>query len=668
MKQSVKNPLALTALILVFVALMLPVTAYLGYRRNLGNIEQMLYSKGSALLVAVLHEAENALIADREILDALGARLADNCRFSLLLHSRGALDQARLSEIARQAGLARLDLYSGSGKLTLSSDPPHAPAQMPGVFSQIEEEEGYLAAFLAEPGDDEQESYTREYFAVLVFSPDSAAGVAYLDTERLAEVRRRFGIGLILEDIAAIPGVGYAVLQDTLGIIAASHQVAALGSIQGDPFFPIPSGETKGRYTDFNGEEVYELASTFQLGGENYGYLRVGLTTEEIRSIAARDRRRFIQGILVLAVLLIVVGALYLAGRRQLRLEQEHSRIKGFSQSVLEGMAEAVIVVDQEKRIVLINRTCENLCGCPPGLSDKESLQSLSSELAQAVSRLEQESLSALEIEFQQPDGTLLPVMISTSAITVAGKSFTTIILSDLTDRKQAEQLALHTQRYKTMAEVSAGMAHEIRNPLNAIGMNVQRLKLEFSPEAESRSQYEDFIDTIRSEVARLNGIVEQFLKLARFPEPKMEPLRIDRLIQETLDFIRPELTGRGIKLVANLTEAPEFLFDPGQIKQVVTNLATNAAEAMGDSGTLTIEGTLDSGNYRIAFHDTGPGIPEQEQERIFEPFFSTKRGGMGLGLAIVERIVSEHGGTVRLESEQGRGAAFIVSLPVKTE
>ena len=147
-----------------------------------------------------------------------------------------------------------------------------------------------------------------------------------------------------------------------------------------------------------------------------------------------------------------------------------------------------------------------------------------------------------------------------------------------------------------------------------------------------------------------------------------MEPLRIDRLIQETLDFIRPELTGRGIKLVANLTEAPEFLFDPGQIKQVVTNLATNAAEAMGDSGTLTIEGTLDSGNYRIAFHDTGPGIPEQEQERIFEPFFSTKRGGMGLGLAIVERIVSEHGGTVRLESEQGRGAAFIVSLPVKTE
>ena len=169
MKKSVKNPLALTALILVFVALMLPVTAYLGYRRNLGNLEQMLYSKGSALLEAVLHEAENALIADREILDALGARLADNCRFALLLHSRGALDQARLSELAARAGLARLDLYSSSGSLSLSSDPQLAPAQLPGVFSQVEEEEGYLAAFLTEPGGDEQENYSREYFAVLVF-------------------------------------------------------------------------------------------------------------------------------------------------------------------------------------------------------------------------------------------------------------------------------------------------------------------------------------------------------------------------------------------------------------------------------------------------------------------------------------------------------------------
>jgi len=668
MKQPVKNPLALTALILVLVAMLLPLTAYLGYRRNMGNLEQMLYSKGSALLEAVLHEAENALIADREILDGLGARLADNCRFVLLLDQNRALDQAQLSALARKAGLARFDLYSPTGRLRLSSDPQRAPEQMPDNFYQIEEEEGYTAAFLAERAEDQDESYSREYFAVLVFSPDSSTCIAYLDTEKLAQLRRRFGIGLILEDIAAIPGVGYAVLQDTLGIIAASHQVASLGSIQGDPFFPIPGGETRGRYTDFNAEEVYELASSFQLGGENYGYLRVGLTTEEIRSIAARDRRRFIQGVVVLGVLLVVVGVLYFAGRRQLRLEQEHSRIKGFSQSVLEGMAEAVIVVDEEKRIVQINQACENLCGCSDTPSDRENLHSLSAELAEAVLRLEEEGLAASEIEIQRPDGSLVPVIISTSAIEVAGKRYTTIILSDLTDRKEAEQLALHTQKYKTMAEVSAGMAHEIRNPLNAIGMNVQRLKLEFSPEKESRSEYEDFIDTIRSEVARLNSIVEQFLGLASFPEPKMELSRIDKLVRETLNFIRPELTRRGIKLVANLAEAPEFLFDPGQIKQVVTNLVNNATESMEDSGTLTIEGTLRGGSYRITLSDTGPGIPAQERERIFEPFFSTKRSGMGLGLAIVGRIVNEHGGTVRVESEQGSGATFIVSIPVRAE
>jgi len=668
MKQPLRNPLALTALVLVFVALLLPVSAYLGYRRNLGNLDQMLYSKGSALLETVLHEAENALIADREILDVLGARLADNCRYVLLLQRKGDLDQARLGALAREADLARLDLYSPRGLLSLSSHPQQAPQKIPGDFNQAEREEGYTPAFLTRRAEDENGGYSREYFAVLVFSLDSTACVACLDSERLAQLRRRFGIGLILEDISAIQGVGYAVLQDTLGIIAASYQVAALGSIQGDPFFPIPSGETRGRYMNFNGEEVYELASSFQFGGENYGYLRVGLTTDEIRSIAARDRRRFIQGVLILAVLLIVVGALYLAGRRQLRLELEHSRIKGFSQSVLEGMTEAVIVVDEQKRIVLINHACENLCGCSHGHSEPESLDSLSGELDEAVARLEQESLAASETEIQRPDGTLLPLLISISGIEVAGKRYTTIILSDLTDRKQAERLALRNEKYKTMAEVSAGMAHEIRNPLNSIGMNVQRLKLEFSPEAASRSEYEDFIDTIRSEVARLNGIVEQFLKLARFPEPKMESFRLDRLVRDTLDFIRPELAGRGIKLVADLAGMPESLFDPGQIRQVVTNLVTNAAEAMGDSGALTVEGAPDGGDYRIVFSDTGPGIPAGERERIFEPFFSTKRGGMGLGLAIAARILSEHGGTVRVQSAQGRGAEFVVSIPVKTE
>ncbi|HLA41652.1 MAG TPA: hypothetical protein VJ417_16735, partial [Candidatus Glassbacteria bacterium] len=320
-----KTPLTTTALVLVALAVLLPVVAYLGYRSNLSNLERMLYSKGSALMEAVLHESENALVADREITDMLTARLAQTGRLALLLAAGTSPGAVRLDTLAALAELSSIDLYSERSALLASSDPVAAPRYFPEGLLDSEYEPGVFSAYVTPGGDFKSAGAVPDDRCYAVTVEDFAGRLAacYIAAEKLISVRRRLGIGLILDDLASVRGVRYAVLQDTLGIIAASLQVVSLESIAGDEFFPIPENEIRGRHTRFEGEEVYELASAFTFEGADFGYLRLGLATDEIRAIAESDRNRFLLGIVVLMVLLVVAAALYLAGQKQLGLELE---------------------------------------------------------------------------------------------------------------------------------------------------------------------------------------------------------------------------------------------------------------------------------------------------------------------------------------------------------
>jgi PAS domain S-box-containing protein len=664
MKGLLNNPLGFATLVIVTVAVLLPLMALLEYRSNRKNLDRMLYSKGAALMESVLHDAENAVLAEREISDQLTARLADNARYALLLGGKGVSAGNVFAAAAETNGLTRLEVYAGDGSLEGGSDPGSSPRFLPDDLDPGTAEDGPLILLISEPGTDSL-SAGDELLAVAVRGEHDRVGVAYAPADQLFALHRRLGIGLILDDLSAVEGVAYAVLQDTLGIIAVSSQVAEISRISEDPFFPLPTGEIRGRYRDFLDEEVYELAARFQMGGESYGYLRVGLSTGEVRSIAELDRKRFAFGMTVLMVLAAVAVALYYFRLRHLRLEQEHTQIKSLSDSVLEAMGEAVMVIDHEGRILLLNHACEKLCKHTTRSYQGCLLSEVAPHLARKLENLELEKPLVLEIELPQAGSPeTVPTLVSASLLTISGSCYTTIILRDLTDRKRAEELTLRNEKYKVMSEVSASVAHEIRNPLNAIGMNVQRLKMEFAPAVDNREEYEDFIEIIRREVERINAIVEQYLTLARFPGPKKERAEIGRLLRETLEFFSAELTERRIKWQDDIEPAEPFFFDPAQLRQVFTNLIKNAAEAVEKDGTLVVSGRLLPQDYEISISDNGPGIPESERDNIFEPFFTTKKSGLGLGLAIVQRIVTEHGGRIYLENGDRDGATFVILLP----
>ncbi|MCE5270319.1 PAS domain-containing protein [bacterium] len=663
------TPLRASGAVVALVAVAVPWFSWLEHRSNSENLDRMLYSKGTALMESLLHGLENSLMADHELTLSLGARLADNARQALLSGSTGPALEASLRRMSQLNDLARIDLYNADGWLLATSDPAHARDSIPEQLAVVPAVWDYSTSFIDEPPEPGRPDTYNEIFATAVLAPDGRRAVACARAEALYDIRRRLGIGLILDDLSAVKGVSYAVLQDSLGIIAASSGVREIGSLAADPFFPIPPDEIRGRYKDYFGEEVYELAAQFQWAGESYGYLRVGISTAEVRSIAALDRKRFALGMALLGILLSVVGVLYLAGRRQLRLEQEHARIKGLSDSVLQSMSEAVIVLDDSSRVLLYNEACRGLCGVSSPEVEGRSLSELNPELAALIERHGLGWTDMAEVELRRPDRAApVPLLLSTAPLWLEDSRYTIVILSDLTDRRRAEEMVLLSQKYKTMAEISAGVAHEIRNPLNAIAMNVQRLRLEFSPAEAERAEYDEFIGIVLAEVERLNRIVEQFLRLARFPEPRLRKASLPALIGETLDFLSPEVESHGVRLERTVGPAPEFLFDPDQVGQVLTNLIRNALDFLPTGGRIEVRGESTDSQYRVSVSDNGPGIPAPEAEKVFEPFYSTRPGGLGLGLAIVQRIITEHGGSIRLESPPAGGARFVFALPLRRE
>ncbi len=349
----------------------------------------------------------------------------------------------------------------------------------------------------------------------------------------------------------------------------------------------------------------------------------------------------------------------------------EIAREKGFLETIFNTILEGVIVTDPKGRIIYLNRAACGFFGL-------EAASNLGRPLGDVIRGLDWDSLGGVsgevvnrDLEVFYPENRFLnfyvvPLMSDEADGEKRELVGGAIILRDITQTRRATQETIETERFSALTLLAAGVAHEIGNPLNSLDIHLQLMQRQLRKlPAKNRVGLEDSVKVARGEVARLDHIITQFLRAIR-PQPlELRPANLNGIVEESLLFLKAEIQDRDILVETELDKKlPPLDLDSDQIKQAFYNVSRNAFQAMKSGGILRIRTFADETHVNVSFADTGGGIPPEHIGRMFEPYFTTKSGGNGLGLLIVRRIVRAHGGEVVLESAPGRGLTLTIRLP----
>jgi len=238
-------------------------------------------------------------------------------------------------------------------------------------------------------------------------------------------------------------------------------------------------------------------------------------------------------------------------------------------------------------------------------------------------------------------------------------------VIKDLTEKRNLEETLQRKEKLTAMGQLASGVAHEIRNPLNAIGVISQRLNLEFKVKSDEEEYYE-LTNLMVQEVRRINQIIEQFLKFARPPKLVLMPTNLLELLESTISFIRSEAEANNVKILSDFQSVPALLLDQNQIKQALQNILRNSLEAIEGPGTIEVRtAMINSSEVAIEIIDSGEGMNKETLSKIFNLYYTTKPKGTGLGLSLVHQIISQHNGRIEVGSEPGKGTRFVIYLPI---
>jgi two-component system, sporulation sensor kinase E len=368
-----------------------------------------------------------------------------------------------------------------------------------------------------------------------------------------------------------------------------------------------------------------------------------------------------------------------------LRLAQE----KGFLETVFNSIQEGIIVTDSSGRITYLN---DAACG----LFGLEAEDSLGKRLDERVRGLDWHSLSKSEVavsrdmeifypanrfinfyivpliierqaEDKVEDNKIEPPTQSSGAPSISGHQVGhAIILRDITESRRSEQQTIESERLNALTLLAAGVAHEIGNPLNSLNIHLQLIEREAGKvDGAKRAELQESVEVARAEVSRLDSIISQFLRAIRPTRPQLKPENINSIVEEAVRFFAPEIKDRDMVVEQELrSDLPLLELDRDQMKQAFYNVIKNSFEAMKSRGILRIGTNIDDSHVIVRFTDSGGGISPENLSRVFEPYFTTKTSGTGLGLLIVRRIVREHGGELSIESSEGKGLTVTIRLP----
>lgn len=348
-------------------------------------------------------------------------------------------------------------------------------------------------------------------------------------------------------------------------------------------------------------------------------------------------------------------------------LYEELAAARNHCLTVIQSTANALVVVGPDGAVEDLNQAAVRLFGPLASLGgqpveDATGVSGLDDLVRRAIE--DRAPLAGQEISLPGPKGEPVPYAVNVSPLLdQSGEecSGAVVVLSDLSPIRTMERQVERAERLSALGQLTAGLAHELRNGLNKISGYAAMLADELPP-ADPRRR---FPEGILEDAAELETMLQRFLAFAREEKLSVSTFSLPDLLDRVLLALQPELRTRRIKLVTRIDRSVSPIQgDQARLAQAFTNVLLNAVEAMGKGGTLTVGLQATPEGLEVRVSDTGPGIPRDQQELVFNPFFTTKPEGTGLGLSITHRIVTGHGGTLRLDSEPGRGTTVVLSLP----
>jgi two-component system sensor histidine kinase HydH len=662
-------------IITLLLALILFLIAFFGIKKSKSNMLKVMEKEGTALLESLILSSQNTIRANALVEEIIGERLLNIASLVDRMEKQGEIDNSELGEIAEKSNLLRIDILDEQMNLIYSSD-PHAEEiyqdtttlvipVLQSIFDGKEKEAVFgieAKTLLAE----------KSYAAVIRRSKEKGAVVVVTSAAYMESFKKEIGIGYLIQKISQESGVEYIVLQSEEGIVLASKKVEKMLKIEEDPFLreALSKNQAQSRIIPFEGGDVLEVVEPFMSEEIPSGIFRIGLSLEGYKKVALSYQRQIILFSCVLFVLGLLIIGIVIVNQNYFVLDRSYKEIKTLTGNILEAMHSAVVAVDKNGKIIMFNRLAEDIFSINRETAVNHDYEVVFPKDDCLLKRTLEKKKTTREVEreFRTFSGEDKFLIIGTSCLFDEEKKFNgaVAVIHDVTELKKYEEEAKRKERLSALGNLAAGVAHEIRNPLNAISITAQRLKSEFVPQ-KGKEEYSFFIKTVLDEIKRLDSIINQFLSLAKAQKLNLVPTDMNRFLNEVVNLVELEAKEKNIHITRDIADLPQTRIDPDEMKKALLNIMLNGIHATPSGGTLNINAYLNDSqrDVLIKIKDSGMGIPKENLSKIFQPYFSTKEKGAGLGLSIAYRIISDHKGKIEVESELGKGTIFTVTLPL---